>query len=66
MNDIRIKLPEDTFKWIGSTLEDQKNLIFTDKLGSKLTLKASRDEVIEKGLAIPSFPAKTAVYLEIK
>lgn len=66
MEDIRIQIPEDAFQWIGSALENKASLTFSDKLGSKLTLRADRDDITGKGLALKRFPAKTAVYLEVE
>jgi hypothetical protein len=66
MNDIRIKIPEDVFYWIGGGLECQAELTFTDRLGYGLLLQVSRGGTIRSGLEISHFPAQSAVFLEIK
>lgn len=66
LEDVRIQIPEDTFKWIGSMLENKKDLTFQDKLGSGLSFKGARADVISKGLALGKVPAKAAYYLEME
>ena len=66
LGNVRIQIPDDAFKWMNTTLENQESITFTDLLESNQSFKTNHDELIQKGLPIPRLPARSAMYLELK
>jgi glycosidase len=64
MENVHIQLPEHALEWLGKN--EAETVTFTDKLGSKVQVTAERTTLSDTGLILPTLPANTPLYLEIR